>query len=148
MGLERCLELCPGKPSTRREHGHMVIPPCACGTPELLSCKSYLVIVIVGVQGELGLNDPEPTVRLQWLIRFMKKRGLSTQKLLISRNRWLVVLFRPWHSGLLHDLTKERRLLVSSGEHGRNGLSQIRRVRGCCHSAFNHDKNSSIIRVN
>src|SRR6185503_10878340 len=125
MGPERCLDFCPGKPSTRREHGHMVIPPCACGTPELLSCKSCLVIVIVGVQGELGLNGPEPTVCLQWLIRLMNKWWLSTQKLLISRNRWLVVLFRPRHSALLHDLTEERRLLVAPRKHGRNGLGQI-----------------------
>ena len=115
--------------------------------PELLSCKSCLVVVIVGVQGELGLDGPEPTIRLQGLIRFMKKRGLSTQKLLISRNRWLVGMFRSQHSALLHDLTEERRLLVSSGEHGRNGLSQIRRVRWVCHSAFHHDWVSYIILI-
>ena len=40
---------------------------------------------------------------------------------------------------LLNNLPEECRLLVAFGEHGRNGLSQIWRVRGCCHSAFKHD---------
>ena len=116
--------------------------------PGAAALQILLVVVIVGVQGELGLNGPEPTVRLQWLIRLMKKWRLSTQKLLISRNRWWVVLFRPRHSALLHDLTEERRLLVAPRKHGRNGLGQIRRIRGCCHSALNHDKVSSIIQIN
>ena len=133
MGPERCLEFCPGKPSTRREHGHMVIPPCACGTPELLSRKPCLVVVIVGVQSELGL--------------VMKKRWLSAQKLLIYRDRWLGVMFRPRRSALLHDLTEECRLLVAPGKNGRNGLSQIRGVRWVCHSAFNHDWVSYIILI-
>jgi len=67
------LELRPGESSARRKHSHMIVPPCACRAPELLGCKSRLVSIIVRVQGELGLYGPEPTVRLQWLIRFMKK---------------------------------------------------------------------------
>jgi len=117
----------------------MIVPPCACRAPKLLGCKSCLVVVTIGVQGELGLYGPEPAIGLQWLIRFMKKRWLSTQKLLISRNRRLVVMFKPLRSALLHNLTEECRLLVASGEHGRNGLSQIRRVRRVCHS----DRNTS-----
>ena len=77
---------------------------------------------------------------------------------------------RPRRSALLHELTEEcgllvapgehgrnglgqlRRVrwfsLVAPGEHGRNGLGQLRRVRWFSHSAFNHDKVSSIIRIN
>ena len=39
---------------------------------------------------------------------------------------------------LLHELTKECRLLVAPSQHGRNGLSQIWRVRWFPHSAFSH----------
>ena len=129
MRSEGVFELRPGEPSARREHGHVIVPPRACRTPELLGCKSCLVPIIVRVQGELGLYGPEPIVRLQWFIRFMKKRWLSTQKLLISRDGWLVVMFGPLCSALLHNLPKKCRLLVPSGEHSRNGLDQIRRVR-------------------
>ena len=69
---------------------------------------------------------------------------LSTQKLLISRNRWWVVLLRLRHSALLRDLTEGRCLLIASGEHGGNGLGQLRRVRWFSHSAFNHDRVSYI----
>ena len=72
MRSEGVLELRSGESSARREHGHVIIPPRACGTPELLGCKSCLVPILVRVQGELGLYGPEPTIRLQWLIRFMK----------------------------------------------------------------------------
>ena len=139
MCPEIFFELCPGKPSASREHVHVIVPPCACRTPELLGCKSHLVPILVWVLGELGPYGPEPTIRLQWLIRFMKKRWLSTQKLLISRDKRLLMRFRPLRSALLHNLLEECRLLVASGEHGRNGLSQIRRIRWVCYSAFNHD---------
>ena len=132
-------KLGPGEPSALGEHGHVIVLPSACGAPELLGCKSCLVPIIVRVQGEFGLDGPEPTICFQWLICFAKQRRLSAQKLLISRDSWLVVMFKPLCSALLHNLLKECRLLVASGEHGRNGLGQIRRVRWVCHSAFNHD---------
>jgi len=144
---ESFFKLCSSKPSVRREHGHVILPPCARGTPQLLGCQSCFIPIIVRVQGEFGLDGPKPTVRFQWLIRLMEERWLCGQKLRVSRSRWLVVMFRPRHSALVHDLTEERRLLVSSGEHGRNGQSQIRRVRGCCHSAFNHDWISPMILI-
>ena len=119
MRSKGVLELRPGEPSARREHGHVIVPPCACGTPELLGCKSRLVPILVRVQGELGLYGPEPTIRLQWLVRFMEERWLSSQKLWISRSRRLVVLSRLRRSALRHKLTKECRLLVAPGKNGR-----------------------------
>jgi len=133
------LELCPGEPSALGEHGHVIVPPGACGTPELLGCKSCLVPIIVRVQSELGLNGPEPAICFQWLICFVEQWRLSAQKLFISGDSGLVVMFMPLRSALLHNLPEECRLLIASGEHGRNGLSQIGRVREPCHSAFNHD---------
>ena len=59
--------------------------------------------------------------------------------MLIARDSWLVVMLVPLRSALLNNLPEECRLLVASGEHDRNGIGQIRRVRGCCHSALNHD---------
>ena len=56
---ESFLELCPGEPNALGKHGHVIVPPSACGTPELLGCKSGLVPIIVRVQGELGLYGPE-----------------------------------------------------------------------------------------
>ena len=47
------LELIPRKPSASKKHGHVVVPPRTRGTPELLCCKSSLVIIIVWVQGKL-----------------------------------------------------------------------------------------------
>ena len=139
MRLECFSKMCPGEPGTFREHGHVIVPPGTCGTPELLGCKSCLVPIIVRVQSELGLNGPEPAICFQWLICFVEQWWLSVQKLLISRNSRLVVMLMPLRSALLHNLSKECHLLVSSGEHGRNGLGQIRRVRWARHSAFNHD---------
>ena len=51
-------------------------------------------------------------------------------------------------SDLLHELTEKCGLLVAPGEHGRNGLGQLKRVRWFSHSAFNHDEVSSIIQIN
>ena len=59
-----------------------------------------------------------------------------------------MVMLMPLRSALLNNLLDECRLLVASGEYGRNGLGQIRRVRWFSHSAFNRDKISSIIHVN
>ena len=137
-----------GEPSALGKHGHVIVPPSACGAPELLGCKSCLVPIIVRVQGELGLDGPEPAICFQWLIRLMEERWLGSQKLRVSWNRWQVMMFKPLRSALLHNLPEECRLLVASGEHGRNCLGQIRRVRGCYHSVFNHDKISSIIQFN
>ena len=126
----------------------MILPPCARGTPQLLGCQSCFIPIIVWVQCKLGLDGPEPAICFQWLIRPMEERWLGVQKLLIPRDSWLVVMLMPLCSALLNNLPEECRLLVASGEHGCNGLGQIRRVRGCCHSAFNHDKISSIIQIN
>ena len=49
------------------------------------------------------------------------------------------MMLMPLRSALLHNLLEKCRLLIASGEHGRNGLGQIRRVRWSSHSAFNHD---------
>jgi len=136
---ESLLELSPSEPSVRRKQCHMILPPCARGTSQLLSCQSSFIPIIVRVQGEFGLYGPKPTVRLQWLIRFMEQRGLSSQKLRVARSRWLVVMVRPRRSALLHELTEECGLLVAPGEHGRNGLGQLRRIWWFSHSAFNHD---------
>ena len=87
MCPESLLELCPGEPSALGKHGHMIVPPGAGGTPELLGCKSCLVPIIVRVQGELGLDGPEPAICLRWLIGFVEQRRLSSQKLRISRSR-------------------------------------------------------------
>ena len=65
----------------------MIVPPSACGTPELLGCKSCLVPIIVRVQGELGLDGSEPAICFQWLIRLMEERWLGVQKLLIPRTQ-------------------------------------------------------------
>ena len=59
--------------------------------------------------------------------------------MLISRDRWLVVMLRPRRSTLRHKVTEECRLLIAPSEHGRNGLGQLRRVWWLSHSAFNHD---------
>ena len=77
MCPESLLELCPGEPSAGGKHGHVILPPSACGTPELLGCKSYLVPIIVQVQGELGLDGPEPAIYFQWLIGFVEQRRLG-----------------------------------------------------------------------
>ena len=135
---ESLLELSPSEPGVRGEHCHMILPPYACGTPQLLGCQSCFIPIIVWVQGKLGLDSPKPAICFQWLIYFVKQRRLSAQKLLISRDSRLVVMFMPLRSALLHNLPEECRLFVSSGEHGRNGLGQIRRVRWACHSAFNY----------
>ena len=116
------LELRPGESGVRWKHSHMIVPLCACRAPELLSYKSCLVPIIVRVQSELGLNGPEPAICFQWLICLVKQWRLSAQKLLISRDSWLVVMLRPLRSALLHNLPEECRLLIASGEHGRNGL--------------------------
>ena len=142
---ESFFKLGPGEPSALGKHSHVIVPPNACGAPELLGCKSCLVPIIVRVLGELGLDGPEPAICFQWLIRLMEERCLGAQKLLISRDSWLVVMLMPLRSALLNNLPEECRLLVASGEHGRTGLGQNRRVRGCCHSAFNHDRISSTI---
>ena len=139
MCPESFLELCPGEPSALGKHGHVIVPPSECRTPELLGCKSCLVPIIVRVQSELGLNGPELAICFQWLICFVLQWRFSAQKLLISRHSGLLVMFMPLRSALLHNLPEECRLFVSSGEHGRNGLGQIKRVRWACHSAFNHD---------
>ena len=133
MRPECFLKLGPGEPSALREHGPVIVPPSACGTPELLGCKSCLVPIIVRVQGELRLDGPEPAISL------MEEWWLGVQKLFIPRDSWLVVMLMPLCSALLNNLPDECRLLIASGEHGRNGLGQIRRVRGCCHTSFNHD---------
>ena len=62
MFPESFLELYPGEPSALGKHGHVIVPPSACGTPEQLGCKSGLVPIIVRVQGELGLYGPEPAI--------------------------------------------------------------------------------------
>ena len=139
MRPECFFELGPGEPSALGEHGHVIVPPSACGAPELLGCKSCLLPIIVQVQGELGLDGPELAICFQRLIRLMEERWLGSQKLRVSRSRWRVVMFMPLCSALLHNLPEECHLLIASGEHGRNGLSQIGRVRRPCHSAFNHD---------
>src|SRR6185312_6729663 len=92
---ESFLELIPRKPSASRKHSHMVVPPRTCGSPELRCCKRHFVVVIVGVQRELGLYGLKTTVGLQRLVGLVKQRWLGPQKLLISRNRWLVVRLRP-----------------------------------------------------
>jgi len=107
MRLECFFKLYPGEPDTFREHGHVIVPPGTCGTPELLGCKSCLVPIIVHVQSELGLKGPEPAVRFQWLTCFVEQWRLSAQKLLISGNSGLVVMFMPLRSALLHNLPKE-----------------------------------------
>ena len=152
MCPESFLELCPGEPSALGKHGHVIVPQSACGTPELLGCKSGLVIIIVWVQGELRLNSLELVVCFQWLIRLVKKWRLGPQKLLLPRNRWRVVVSWPRCCPLLHKLMEECRLLVAPSEHGRNGLNQIRRRQWhsttlVCHSAFNHDWFSHIILI-
>jgi hypothetical protein len=148
MRSEGFLELFPSETSVRGEHCHMIIPPCACWAPKLLSGKSCLVPIIVLVQGEFGLDSPKPAVCLQRFIRFMEERWLSSQKLWISRSRRLMVMSRLRRSALRHELTEECRLLIAPSEHGRNGLGQLRRVRWFSHSAFNHDEVSSIIQIN
>ena len=81
------------------------------------------------------------------MARLLCERGrLGPQKLLVPRNRWWVVSW-PWRCTLLHELTKELRLLVAPSQHGRNGLSQIRRVRWFHHSAFSHGWISPIILI-
>ena len=92
--------------------------------PQLLGCQSCFIPIVVWVQGKLGLDSPKPAVRLQRFIRLVEERGLSSQKLRISRSRWLVVMFVPLRSALLHNLLEECRPLIASGEHGRNGLGQ------------------------
>ena len=136
---ESLLELSSSEPGVCGEHCYMILPPCARGTPQLLGCQSCFISIIVWVQCKLGLDGPEPTVCLQWLIRFMKQRWLSSQKLRVSRSRWLVVMLKPRRSALLHELTKKCSLLIAPGEHGRNGPGQLRRVRWFSHAAFNHD---------
>ena len=152
MCPESFFELCPGEPSASREHGHVIVPPCACRTLELLSYKSCLVIVIVWVQSELGLNGPKRAAGFQWFIRLMKKLWLGSQKLRVPRNRQRVVNFRPRHCPLLHKLTEECRLLITPSEYSRNGLNQIGWWRWVSratvrHSAFNHDWISHIILI-
>ena len=120
MCPEGFLELCPSKPGVRWKHCHMIVPPCACWAPKLLSGKSCLVPIIVLVQGEFGLDSPKPAVCFQRFIRFMEERWLSSQKLWISRSRRLVVMSRLWRSALRHKLTEECRLLIAPSEHGRN----------------------------
>src|SRR6185437_15900528 len=93
----------------------------------------------VGVKRELGLYGLKPAVGLQRLVGLVKQRRLGPQELLVSRKRWLVVRLRPRRSALLHELTEVCGLLVAPGEHGRNGLGQLRRNRWFSHSAFNHD---------
>ena len=58
-----------------------------------------------------------------------------------------MVMVRSRRSALLHELTEECGLLVAPGEHGRNGLGQLRRVRWVSHSAFNHDRVSYIFLI-
>ena len=70
-------KLGPGEPSALGEHGHVIVPPSAYGTPELLGCKSCIVPIIVRVQGEFGLYGPEPAIWFQWLIGFVKQRRLG-----------------------------------------------------------------------
>ena len=77
MCPESLLELCPGEPSAGGKHGHMIVPPGACGTPELLGFKSCLVPIIVWVQGEFGLYGPEPAICFQWLIGFVEQQRLG-----------------------------------------------------------------------
>ena len=72
MHPECFLKLGPGEPSALEEHGHVIVPPGACGTPELLGYKSCLVPIIVRVQGEFGLYGTEPAVGFQRLICFVK----------------------------------------------------------------------------
>jgi hypothetical protein len=78
----------------------------------------------------------------------MEQQWLNSQKLRVSGSKWLVVMLRSRRSALLHELTEECGLLVAPGEHGHNGLGQLRRVRWFSHSAFNHDEVSSIIQIN
>ena len=139
MWPEGFLELCPSEPGVRGEHCHKIVPPCVCWAPKPLSGKSCLVPIIVRVQGEFGLDSTKLAVCLQWFIRLMEERWLSSQELRISWSRWLVVMLRPRCSAPCHKLTEECRLLIASGEHSRNGLGQLRRVWGLSHSAFNHD---------
>ena len=81
------------------------------------------------------------------MARLLCERGrLGPQKLLVPRNRWWVVSW-PWRCPLLHELMKECRLLIAPSQHGRNGLSQIRRVRWFPHSAFSHGWISPIILI-
>jgi len=144
---ENFFELCPSEPSVRREHSHVILPPCARGTPQLLGCQSCFIPIIVRVQGEFGLDGPKPIVHFQWFIRLMEERWLCGQKLRVSRSRWLVVMFKPRRSALRHKLTEECRLLIVPSEHGRNGLSQFKSVRWVGHSAFNHDWISYIFMI-
>ena len=53
------LELRPGELGARRKYSHMIVPPCACWAPKLLSGKSCLIPIIVLVQGEFELYGPE-----------------------------------------------------------------------------------------
>ena len=72
-----------------------------------------------------------------------ERAAAGSQELLVPRNRWWVVSW-PWRCPLLHEPTKECRLLVAPSQHGRNGLSQIRRVRWFPHSASSHGWISTI----
>ena len=76
MCPESFLELCPDELSALGKYGHVIVPPSACVTPELLGCKSGIVPIIVRVQGELGLYGPELAICFQWLIGFVKQRRL------------------------------------------------------------------------
>ena len=49
VGPEGFLELSPSEPSTLREHGHVILPPCVRGAPQLLGCQSYFIPIIVWV---------------------------------------------------------------------------------------------------
>ena len=72
MCLESFFELRPSESSASRKHGHVVVPKRTCGTPELLSCESCLVPLIVWVQSELGLYGLKPAVSLQRLVCLVK----------------------------------------------------------------------------
>ena len=123
MRPEYFLKLGPGEPSALGKHGHVIVPPSACGTPELLGCKSCLVPIILRVQGELGLDGPEPAICFQWLIRLMESGGWVAKNSGYPGAGGGVVMFMPLRSALLHNLLEECRLLIASGEHGRKGLN-------------------------
>jgi hypothetical protein len=84
----------------------------------------------------------------------MEKRWLSTQELLIPRDRRLVMIMisMPRCSTLMNELTEQFRLFIAPSQHGRDCLNQIGRrwqristigrrgvIIGVRHSAINHE---------
>jgi hypothetical protein len=86
MSPDGCLEFIPSQYMVSEKHGEEVVPPCLCGSMELLGGETSLggVRASSREKGKPGLHYPKPYIGIQWILSLGEQRRLSAQEPFIS----------------------------------------------------------------